>query len=155
MKRITRFAVAGTAALMMAAAAPAAMAATPKFPAFAGPPSKNNPVVKPTEIIYSGDGSEFFAGNRVGAHKIGKLHWTVWNGSEGLGTGYQWINNCSPSCANGKFTQYPVTLKAYRPKHESKYYIFTRLKVTYTGKKFGPHKTFTWAVSYSHGFFDI
>ncbi len=154
MKAIKTLTVGGIAALAISAGAAAATAATPQFPAFAGPPSKGNPAVKPTEIIYSGDGSEFFAGNR-GARKAGQLHWTTWNGTDGLGTGYQWINNCSPSCANGKFSLYPVTLKAYRPQKESKYYIFTRLKVTYTGKQFGPKKSFTWTVSYLHGFFEI
>jgi hypothetical protein len=157
---VKRTAIAATAMLAIAGSAiaggaSAAMAATPKFPAFSGPPSKTNPVVKPTEIVYSGDGSQFFAGNKEGSKKIGKLHWTTWNGTEALGTGYQWIDNCNPSCANGKFSRYPVTLKASAPKQESKYYIFTRLKVTYTGKKYGHHKSFTWTVSYSHGFFDI
>jgi hypothetical protein len=33
--------------------------------------------------------------------------------------------------------------------HESKYLIFTRLKVTYTtSKMFGHRKSFTWKVSY-------
>jgi hypothetical protein len=155
MNVVKRSALAGTAVLAIAAGASAAVAATPKLPAFSGPPSKTNPTVKPGEIVYSGDGSQFFAGKRTGPRKIGKLHWTVWKGTEALGTGYQWINDCNPSCANGTFSSYPVTLKATKPKQESKYYIFTRLKVTYTGKKFGHRKTFTWTLSYTNGFFDI
>jgi hypothetical protein len=147
-----RSAAAGATGLALAISASAAMAATPKFPAFGGPPSKDNPVVKPTEIVYSGDGSQFFAGKKE-SKRAGKLHWTVWNGTEGLGTGYQWIDNCNPSCANGKFSLAPVSLKVYRPRHESKYYIFTRLKVTYTGTRH--RKGFTWTVSYSDGFFQI
>jgi hypothetical protein len=139
---------------LAAAAATAAASATPAFPAFSGPPSKTNPVVKPGEIIYSGDGSQFFAGKKSST-KTAKLHWSVWNGTEGLGTGYNWINNCSPVCAQGKYSQFPITLKVFRPAKQGKYFIFTRIKVTYTGKKFGPKKTFTWTVSYKHGFFDI
>jgi hypothetical protein len=149
-----RSALVAIAGLASATAASAAIAATPTMPAYYGPPSKNNPVAKPPEIVYSGDGSEFFAGAK-GSHKAGALHWTTWNGTEGLGSGNQWINNCSPSCANGKFTLYPVTLKVYRPKHESKYFIFTRLKVTYTGKKPDHKSNFTWTLSYSRGFFRI
>jgi hypothetical protein len=154
MKSIKIYALAGIAGLAISAAASAAQAATPKLPDFAGPPAKNNPVAKPREIIYSGDGSHFFAGGK-GPTKPGRLLWRVWDGNEGLAYGYQWINNCEPSCANGKFSLYPVTLKASKPKQESKYYIFTRLHVTYTGKKYPHAKNFTWAVSYSNGFFDI
>src|SRR5581483_9079028 len=110
----------------------AALAATPTFPAFAGPPSKNNPVVKPHEIVYTGDAGAFFAGT---GKKPGKIHWTVWNNTEGVGTGAQWINHCNPNCAQGKFSSYRVTLKVYRPETVSKYRIFTRLKVTFTGRK--------------------
>jgi hypothetical protein len=148
-KRSTVAAIVG-----LAVAASAALAATPTLPGFSGPPSKDNPMAKPTEIVYSGDGSQFFAGTKH-PHRAGNLHWTVWSGTKGLGTGYQWINNCEPSCANGKFSLFPVTLTASQPKKESKYLIFTRLKVTYTGKKLGHHKSFTWKVSYSHGFFEI
>jgi hypothetical protein len=149
LKRSTAAAIVG-----LAIAASAALAATPTFPAFSGPPSKNNPVAKPTEIVYSGDGSQFFAGAKR-SNRAGKLHWTLWSSTEGLGTGYQWIDNCSPSCANGKFTLYPVTLAVSQPKKESKYLIFTRLKVTYTGKKPRNQKSFTWKISYSRGFFEI
>jgi hypothetical protein len=147
-------ALAAIAGLAVAAGASAATSATPTFPQFAGPPSKDNPVAKPPEIVYSGDGSHLFGGAK-GNRKIGKIHWTTWNGTEGLASANNWINNCDPSCANGKFTLYPVTLKATAPKKEGKYYFFTRLKVTYTHKKFGPKQSFTWPVSYSHGFFDI
>lgn len=142
------------AGLASAAAASAAIAATPTMPAYYGPPSKNNPIAKPPDIVYSGDGSQFFAGPQH-RRTSGKLAWTTWNGSEGLASGYQWINNCSPSCANGKFTLYPVALKVYRPKHESKYFIFTRLNVTYTGKKPDHKSSFTWTLSYTRGFFQI
>lgn len=153
MSSITRFAAIGIAGLGIATGAAAATAATlPAFPTFSGPPSKHNPEVKPGEIIYSGDGSQFFASR---GKRPGNLHWTVWNATEGRGTGAQWIDNCDPSCANGKFTLYPITLKVSAPKQESKYFIFTRLTVTYTGKKPGHKKSFTWPVSYSHGFFEI
>lgn len=146
-------ALAAIAGLVIAASASAATP-TPTFPTFGGPPSKGNPVAKPGEIVYSGDGSHLFGGAK-GNRKIGKIHWTTWNGTEGLANANNWINNCEPSCANGKFTLYPVTLKATAPKKEGKYYIFTRLKVTYTHKKPDGKRSFTWPISYSHGFFNI
>jgi hypothetical protein len=153
MNAVKRMALAGVAALGVAAGASAALAATPTFPAFTGPPSKNNPVVKPHEIVYTGDSGEFFAG--TGTRRPGKIHWSVWNRTEGVGSGANWVNNCTPNCASGKFSSYPVTLKAYRPEKVSKYFIFTRLKVTYTGKKFGNKQSFTWKISYKRGVFLI
>jgi hypothetical protein len=152
MNTLKRSALAAIAGLLVTVGASAALAATPTLPAFTGPPSNHNPVVKPSQMIYTGDGSRFFAG---AGKRPAKLHWTAWNSTTGLGTGDQWINNCIPSCAAGKFSKYPVRLKAYRPKKESKYFIFTRLKVTYTGKKPPGENSFTWNVSYSHGFFAI
>jgi hypothetical protein len=152
MNATSRTALAGIVGLVTAAGATAALAATPTMPAFTGPPSKHNPVVKPSEIVYTGDGSQFFAG---AGHRPGKLHWSVWNSTQASGTGEQWIDNCNPSCATGKFSKYPITLKASRPRKASKYFIFTRLKITYTGKKPGHMTTFTWKLSYSRGFFEI
>lgn len=155
MNFVKRSSVTAIAGLAIAAGASAALAATPTFPAYTGPPSKTNPVVKPTEIVYTGDGSGFFAGIK-GSKKIGKLKWATWNGNEGLGTGYNWIDNCSPSCAAGTFSRYPVRLKVFKPKQVSKkYYIFTRLTVTYTGEKPEKKRTFTWPVTFSRGAFLI
>lgn len=153
MHALKRTALAGIAAVGLAAGASAALAATPTLPAFVGPPSKDNPVVKPHEIVYTGDSGEFFAG--TGKKRPGNIHWTVWNGTEGVGTGANWIDNCTPNCASGKFSSYPVTFKAYRPRKVSKYHIFTRLKVTYTGKKFGSKQSFTWKIGFSRGIFQI
>jgi hypothetical protein len=154
MSAIKKSALGVIVGLGLAASATAVASTTPAFPAFSGPPSKTNPVVKPSEILYTGDGSEFFAGKKSPT-KTAKLHWSTWNGTEGLGTGYNWINHCSPDCAQGKFSQYPVTLKVSRPAKEGKYLVFTRLKVTYTGKKFGPKQSFTWKVTFKHGYFVI
>jgi hypothetical protein len=150
---LRRSALTGIAGLVVAAAASAAAAPTPSLPAFDGAPSKDNPSVKPNQIVYAGDSSGFFAG--AGKKKAGNLDWSVWNSTEALASGENWINNCTPNCAKGTFLQFPVSLKAYRPKKESKYLIFTRLKVTYTGKKPGNQKTVTWTVSYSKGTFLI
>jgi hypothetical protein len=154
MRALKRVAITAVAGIAIAAIATAALAAAPTFPAFNGSASKNNPVSKPTEIVYTGDDSEFFAGHK-GAKKIGKLDWKTWNSTDGIASGYQYIDNCRPNCAAGKFATFPVTLKAYRPKKESKYLFFTRLKVTYTAKEPAHKKTFTWKASYSKGYFQI
>jgi len=39
---------------------------------------------------------------------LSKLNWTVWSPSFATATGTQTMNDCTPSCANGKFRSYPV-----------------------------------------------
>ena len=49
------------------------------------------------------------------------------------GSGANWLNDCIPFCAAGKFTPFNVNLTAYRPRVLSGFKVFTRLRVVYTG----------------------
>ena len=53
----------------------------------------NKPVVRPKEFDIFCDGS----------NALVKLAWTSWNGTEAIGTGVQYIDNCVPNCAQGKW----------------------------------------------------
>jgi hypothetical protein len=108
------------------------------------------PKVKPKTIIYTGDGSGFFAGaTKVSESNFGSLHWTKWTSGEALGSGANWLDNCTPDCATGTFNGYPLTLKLGKPKVVGGHDVFTRLTITYTGKR-PPHthKTATWKLKY-------
>jgi hypothetical protein len=110
--------------------------------------STGKPQVKPKEIIYSGDGSALFAGTSKISHHIS---WSSWTATGASGSGAQWLNNCKPSCAGGKFSSYPVKLQASRPEVIAGHDVFTRLKVTYTGKRpKGAPKTKTGKLSHEN-----
>lgn len=116
------------------------------------------PKVKPKTIVYTGDGSGFFAGaTKVSKRNFGRLRWTKWTSSEALGSGANWIDNCTPYCYNGTITGYPVTLKLTRPRVIGGHDVFTRLRVTYTGTQ-PPNtaKAQTWKLQYrsTSKFFD-
>jgi hypothetical protein len=134
-------------ALILAVGAASAAAALPGLPSEATAPPK----VKPKVLIYSGDGSAFFAGPKKLSHSFGSLKWSSWTSTGASGSGANWLNNCKPSCAGGKFTGYAVTLVASSPKVIGGKDVFTRLKVTYTGKmpSFVHHKTQTWTLKHS------
>ncbi len=70
---------------------------------------------------------EFFAG----------LHWSVWT-STAYGSGSLKVNNCQPSCAQGKFVKFPVLVVLWRaqarPGHAGQRY-FSRLTMIFTGKR--------------------
>ena len=109
------------------------------------------PTVKPTGIIYSGDGSAFFAGaQKVSKTNFGSITWSKWNSKKALGSGGNWLNDCKPDCARGKFHGYPVTLKLTRPRKVEGFHVFTRMVVTYT-QNVPSHatKTTTWQLTHS------
>jgi hypothetical protein len=140
-----------TAALVIV---PNALAAgLPKTPTEAGPPGRGDFQVKPGSIVYTGDGSGFFAGAEKANHRAGNLKWTSWTGSGARGSGFNWVNNCNPNCAGGTFHRFAVTLKLSRPRHVHGHFIFTRMNVTYTSQR--PHgvkhRSETWKVVYSSG----
>lgn len=114
------------------------------------------PKVRPTLIVYTGDGSGYFAGPRkLGHSNYGHLSWSNWTKTRASGSGANWVNNCKPSCAQGTYTGYPVKLQASTPKRVEGYLLFTRLKVTYTGKRpaFAHDRTQTWKLGNTKKFF--
>lgn len=129
--------------------------ALPKLPTQIGPPGKGDLNAKPTSITYTGDGSGFFAGGPKANNRAKPLDWSSWTATGGQGSGFNWLNDCTPNCAGGTFHRFAVKLDAYSPKHLGGHLVFTRMKVTYTGKM-PKHATSTqlWKVVYqSHGYF--
>lgn len=109
------------------------------------------PEVRPAVIVYTGDGSGFLAGpGRVSRRNFGRLRWTSWTRSRASGSGANWINDCTPDCAQGHFHGYPVTLFASRPRTIAGHDLFTRLRVTYTGRRpsFVRSSTQTWKLEH-------
>jgi hypothetical protein len=136
-----------TVALTAAVAATTALAAVPGVTSEGSAPPK----VKPATILYTGDGSGFFAGaKQVSKTNFGKIHWSKWTKKKAVGSGANWLNDCKPNCAKGKFHGYPVTLKLTTPKKVAGKNIFTRMTVTYT-QNLPAHavKTTTWKVTHS------
>lgn len=83
---------------------------------------------RPAEMVHSGDGSAYLAGNGASARSPGKIRWTSWTGSEALGSGANWLNNCTPSCAQGKYTAYLSSVLAYRPKVLGDHLVLTLIR---------------------------
>jgi hypothetical protein len=93
-----------------------------------------NVLVRPKQIVYTGDGSGFLAGpGKTGRHpKPGKLKWSSWTAGAALGSGDDWLNNCEPFCAAGRFSQHAVNIKLYRPRTMLRLLVFTRMTLHYT-----------------------
>lgn len=63
--------------------------------------------VEPTTIWFSAD-----SGNIVGS-----IRWTAWTDQSAVGSGTWGYDDCLPSCAGGKVTDYPATIELSAPSH--------------------------------------
>lgn len=85
--------------------------------------------VRPAIIDYTRDGSGVLGGfDGSGRAHPGHLVWMSWTTTLARGSGAVWIDNCTPDCATGKFSPFPVKVIAFRPINGR----FTRLTLTYT-----------------------
>lgn len=148
LRATTRLLLALAVALGGALAATAAAAPLPNLLTGIG----NNVFrVRPTTIVYTGDGTGIL-GQFPNAAKRGGLHWTGWSASAATATGTVWLNNCQPSCAGGTFKSYAVSVTAALPK--SGHFTQLRLRYRYGAKtvtdtrtleRFG--STYQWAIA--------
>jgi hypothetical protein len=73
-----------------------------------------------------------------GNFRLTHLHWAVWQSGKAFANGTSSINDCVPSCAVGKFHNFPVLVALWRveplPHHPGMRY-FTRVTLIYTGSR--------------------
>lgn len=129
----------------------------PVVPTFDGAPYKGRGLARrPAQIVYTGDGTGFWAGPRAG-RRYGPLRWTKWTATQAVATGYDWVDNCDPDCVGGRFTGYPIKLILSRPQyeHEHEHEVFTHAANTYIRKLPPQVRRRQWssAVTYASGGF--
>lgn len=66
-----------------------------------------------------------------GGNILEHLKWSVWSATSALATGVEEINDCEPSCADGKFHSYPVTVRLDNVRSGQ----FGRLRVIYSRRR--------------------
>jgi hypothetical protein len=145
--RLNRFAViALSATALVAVSAPfAAHAATSRDAAAAtAAPSvavyscTNEPQVRPGWYELFCDGSAYFE----------KLSWSTWNASTAAATGVEYIDNCEPNCAAGKWSHRTVDLIFWRSlpvKGHPGERGYSQMTVLYPGHAIGNNNTYTQA----------
>ena len=106
---------------------------TPLVPTHLGPPVHGDLQRTPARIIYTGDGTGFFAGPGQGGHRprTHAISWTQWGAQTATGQGADWVDNCNPDCAGGSFSAYAVSLTLSMPRVLDGDKVFTRLSVSY------------------------
>jgi hypothetical protein len=95
----------------------------------------NKPQVRPGTFDVFCDGSGYLA----------DLHWSSWNTSMATATGVEYINNCEPNCAAGKFSHQNVDVIFWRSepvKGHKGQYGYSQMTVLLPNAKTG-HNTYT------------
>lgn len=69
---------------------------------------------------------------------VGGIRWTSWTDQGAVGSGTWGYNDCQPSCAGGKITDYPATIELSAPSHGE----FTSLREIQSGP-YGHTYTYT------------
>ncbi len=60
------------------------------------------------------------------------MRWKSWTNTKAIATGQYWQNDCTPSCAAGKFHGYPATITLSNPKSTKSGKVFADMSVSYT-----------------------
>lgn len=84
---------------------------------------------QPPRLNPSVDGSLFMRG----------MQWTVWDDRHAVGRGIAHVNDCDPSCADGHYATYPVTVRLSRPRELCGSRFFTAIRVRGPGYHTGGH----------------
>ena len=66
-----------------------------------------HPEVRPVDFMLAcGDGNS----------RLASLHWSRWGTDSARAEGVNWVNDCKPYCAAGRFHAYPVTVTLDHPR---------------------------------------
>jgi hypothetical protein len=89
----------------------------------------NQPQVHPGSFDIFCDGSNY----------LSNLKWSQWGGTQSVADGVEWIDNCTPNCAAGKWSKQSVIAVFWQPKavpgHKGKYgYVRMTLLYPATGR---------------------
>lgn len=125
---------------LLVAAVPTQAGASPTLPTDLGGAQELQ--VRPAIISFTGDGTGYFGGftgRRAIGHtrsatrfyaELGRIHWSIWNATEAVGTGAVWLNDGIPNDGMGTFHPYAVSLRASDVAHG----LFTRLTYRWTAQ---------------------
>ncbi|MEU7058050.1 hypothetical protein [Streptomyces sp. NPDC046197] len=84
-----------------------------------------NPRERPHDFILAcGDGNS----------RLASLHWSQWGSRSATARGFNFVNDCKPYCAAGRFHSYPVIVRLDEPRPWAKdpqFQRFTRISLLY------------------------
>ncbi|CCK25872.1 putative secreted protein [Streptomyces davaonensis JCM 4913] len=79
--------------------------------------------------------ADFMLACADGNSRLASLHWSRWGERSARAEGVNWVNDCKPYCAAGRFHAYPVSVRLDRPEPWKKHpqlSHYSRITLTYT-----------------------
>ena len=123
MKRIMSLAVITVAALSVLASADVPVSSANKAPVPSVLTCAGKTTIKPSSYVLAcADANTYF----------NSIDWTSWTAHSAAGTATFVQNNCTPTCAAGKFLKYPGKLTLSAPKSTKLGVLFSRINYSYT-----------------------
>jgi hypothetical protein len=111
---------------------------------------------RPAVLSLSGDGTAFAGGHgwKVEGHRVvsfGAIRWTSFGGPRASGEGLLWLNDCTPSCADGTFKHCPAKIlaRAVRKGH------YTRLRIAFTADRKTSTETYELLTAGSNSYWQV
>lgn len=88
-----------------------------------------HPQIRPSDFMLAcGDGNS----------RLASLDWSRWGADEARAKGVNWVNDCKPYCAAGRFHAYPVTVRLDHPepwKKRPQVSHYSRITLEYTDRR--------------------
>lgn len=128
----------------------AAVFAVGSMPAAAttGPPkvlTQRTPLfqIRPAVISYTGDGTGVVGGpDGTSVRHLGHLRWTTYNARLGVAVGRVWLDDCSPDCADGRFTASKVRVRVSSPTQG--HFRLLTLSYRFQGRRYVDRRVAKW-----------
>lgn len=117
----------------LAVAAPSALGAT-RLPRVL---TQETPAFRerPATIGYTGDGTGIIGGtDGTSVRNLGHLRWTTYSVRLGSAIGLVWLDNCTPSCAGGRFSPSRAQVRVTEPTHG--HFRLLTLRYSYHGHRY-------------------
>jgi hypothetical protein len=93
--------------------------------------------VRPHAIAFGAGGSLF----------VRQVTWSIWKSGVARGRGVVWVNDCSPSCAQGSYTESMATLSLSAARTHDGHAYFAKLVMTWSQDGRLQSDTYRWSTS--------
>ncbi|MFE6364264.1 hypothetical protein ACFVP3_30250 [Streptomyces sp. NPDC057806] len=132
---VTLFAL---AAFATAAGVPAASQAAPEPSSRSAQQPADRPVLVDCSWRAEVRPSDFILACGDGNSRLASLRWSRWDAGAAQAKGVNWVNDCKPYCAAGRFQVYPVTVRLDRAepwKKRPELSHYSRITLVYTDSR--------------------
>jgi hypothetical protein len=144
--RATRLSVLGPAGLLLLTALATGCASTSPGQVHVVAPTPSRTTGRTVFFPQYGVDSHAYRPGRLnasvdGSFYVARVRWTTWDDREAVGDGVAHVNDCRPTCADGHYATYRVTVHLGQPRALCGSRFFTTIRVRGSGYHTYGHRT--------------